>query len=295
MEFKKYQHLERVGTTEVKNITEGECYIFPKIDGTNASIWIDEEVIQAGSRNRHLSLDEDNAKFLEWVLNQENIYKFLSDYPHLRLHGEWLVPHTLKTYTEDAWRKFYVFDVRDSEDKYLHFQEYSDILDEYNIDYIYPICKVTNPTYDRLIDQLEKNTFLIQDGCGVGEGIVIKNYDYVNRFGNVVWAKIVKNDFKVQNQKLNGVAEIKEKKLVEEEIVNKYITESLVEKEYSKIESVDGWSTRFIPKLLNVVFYSLIKEESWNFVKDHKNPIIDFGTLKSITILKIKEIKPELF
>ena len=40
MEFLKYQHVERVGTSEVENIELGTCYVFPKIDGTNASIWI---------------------------------------------------------------------------------------------------------------------------------------------------------------------------------------------------------------------------------------------------------------
>jgi hypothetical protein len=37
MEFRKYQHIERFGTTEVKNIELGKVYVFPKIDGTNGS------------------------------------------------------------------------------------------------------------------------------------------------------------------------------------------------------------------------------------------------------------------
>lgn len=65
MEFLKYQHLERFGTTEVENIELGKTHVFPKIDGTNASVWLDKNGnIQAGSRKRHLSLDSDNAGFL---------------------------------------------------------------------------------------------------------------------------------------------------------------------------------------------------------------------------------------
>jgi hypothetical protein len=60
MDFKKYQHIERLGTTEVQNIELGECYVFPKIDGTNASVWLNNGEVQAGSRNRHLSFDSDN-------------------------------------------------------------------------------------------------------------------------------------------------------------------------------------------------------------------------------------------
>ena len=77
--FKKYQHLERFGTTEVQNIELGECHIFPKIDGTNASVWLHNGEIQAGSRTRHLSLEKDNAGFLEWVLKQENLLNYLKE------------------------------------------------------------------------------------------------------------------------------------------------------------------------------------------------------------------------
>jgi hypothetical protein len=60
MEFKSYQHIERFGMTEVENIELGKCYIFPKIDGTNSSVWLDDESnIQAGSRNRVLTLDNE--------------------------------------------------------------------------------------------------------------------------------------------------------------------------------------------------------------------------------------------
>lgn len=293
MEFKKYQHLERFGTTEVKDINIGECWIFPKIDGTNGSMWFNGSV-QSGSRNRHLNIGEDNAGFREWIKDNPKYHRLLSENPTIRLYGEWLVPHTLKTYTDDSWREFYVFDVMFGE-KYLTFPEYSELLDRYDIQYIPPICKVINPTYERLIGQLEKNTYLIKDGEGCGEGIVIKNYEYKNKFGRVVWAKIVRNEFKVKNQKVHGVSEIKEKKCVEEAIVREFVTESLVDKEFAKIENENGWSSRFIPRLLSVVYYSLVSEECWNFVKKHKEPSIDFRFLKQLTTQRIKEFKPELF
>ena len=30
---------------------------------------------------------------------------------------------------------------------------------------------------------LEENKYLIKDGEGCGEGVVIKNYDFINKFG----------------------------------------------------------------------------------------------------------------
>ena len=114
MTFIKYQHLERFGTTEVAQIELGECYIFPKIDGTNASVWIEDGKIKAGSRTRELSLESDNAGFYEWVLKQGNLLEYLTENPTHRIFGEWLVPHSLKTYRETAWRRFYIFDIEKS-------------------------------------------------------------------------------------------------------------------------------------------------------------------------------------
>lgn len=293
MEFIKYQHIERLGTTETNGIEMGMCYIFPKIDGTNSQLWINDNSLCAGSRNRELSLDNDNVGFMAWAVKQNNIIDFFYKYPQLRLFGEWLVPHTLKTYQKTAWNNFYVFDVMDGEN-YLPYEIYKAMLDEFGIEYIPPICKVENPTYERLVNQLGKNGYLIEDGKGTGEGIVIKNYDFKNKFGRVVWAKIVKNEFKAKHAKCD-VAEIKENKIIEEEIVNKFVTKVLIEKELAKIENENGWNSKQIPRLLNTVYYCLVKEESWNFVKEFKNPTIDFNRILFFTIKKIKELKPELF
>lgn len=308
MEFIKYQHLERFGTPEVRNIELGDCFIFPKIDGTNASVWIDSNGnIQAGSRNRHLSLEKDNAGFLEWVLKQENIKNYLLENPKHRLFGEWLVPHSLKTYRDNAWRNFYVFDVAidkeeneithegDSKVKYLHYDVYKILLDKHQIDYIPPICSAKNASYDQLINQLQKNVFLIEDGKGVGEGIVIKNYDFKNKYGRNTFAKIVTSEFKEKHAKTMGGGDIKGKKMVEEEIAKEYVTKALVEKIIAKIDNDGGFNSRKIPQLLNTVFYDVIKEESWNFIKKHKQPTINFKTLQHFVFAEVKLKSPELF
>lgn len=292
MNFEKYQHVERFGTIETEGIEIGMCFIFPKIDGSNAQLWWDNG-LHAGSRNRELSLDSDNAGFFRWALEQKVFTEFFAEYPNLRLYGEFLVPHTLKTYKDSAWRNFYVFDVMNGYN-YLPYDDYSQLLNLFGIEYIPPICKIENPQYDKLVEQLDKNVYLIEDGKGTGEGIVIKNYDYRNRYGRVTWAKIVKNEFKEKHSRIS-VTELKEKKMVEEEIVNKFVTKSLVEKEFAKIESEDGWSSKMIPRLLNTVYYCLVKEECWNFVKDFKNPTINFRTLSVLTNYKVKELMPELF
>jgi hypothetical protein len=307
MEFKKYQHIERLGTTEVQNIELGECYVFPKLDGTNASVWKFEDQILAGSRNRLLTSDKDNAGFYEWSLKQDSIKSYLEENPTHRLFGEWLIPHSLNTYRGDAWKRFYVFDVcvdkhnddilhdGDDELKHLHYNVYKPILEKHGIDFIPPLAIIRNGSYEQFINQLIKNVFLIEDGKGSGEGIVIKNYEFKNKYNRQTWAKIVTSEFKEKHAKTMGASEINGKKLVEEEIAIKYVTQALIYKEYAKIESLSGWSSQMIPRLLNTIFYCIIKEDSWEFIKEYKNPTIDFKRLQHFVFREIKMKKPDLF
>ena len=293
MEFLKYQHVERLGTPETEGIDNGMCYIFPKIDGTNAQLWMDGG-LKAGSRNRELSVDNDNAGFYNWALSQLPILNFFHSNPNLRLYGEWLVPHSLKTYNDNAWRQFYVFDVMDDEN-YLSYDTYKPMLEEFGIEYIPPICKVKNPSYELIVSQLDKNGYLIKDGSGVGEGIVVKNYDYKNKFGRVVWGKIVTNEFKAKHSKCQ-ITELNGSTLIEETICNRYVTKALAEKEYAKIiTESEGWNPKYIPRLLNTVYYCLVTEECWNFVKEFKNPTVDFKRLQFFCTQRVKELLPNVF
>lgn len=298
MEFKKYMHIERFGNDEVQGIEFGGCYVFPKLDGTNASVWLNEDgEIDAGSRRRLLSVDEDNAGFCAFAEKEPCLSMLLEEFPNFRLYGEWLVPHSLRTYRDDAWRKFYVFDVFDEFiQQYMHYDEYAPILESFGLDYIPPLCVMKNATYDALLVELNNNGFLIQDGKGTGEGIVIKNYNFVNKFGRTVWAKIVTNEFKEKNVKTMGATVKNMKEMAETVICDEYVTKALVDKTYAKIVNEnDGWNSKFIPRLLQTVYYDLVNEETWNFVKKMKNPTVNFKTLHHMAVNKIKELRPELF
>ena len=78
MEFRKFQKIPRLSRDMV--ITE-------KIDGTNAIIGIDEDMdIHAGSRNRWLTLDNDNYGFCKWVFEHSDDLLKLGPGMH---YGEW--------------------------------------------------------------------------------------------------------------------------------------------------------------------------------------------------------------
>jgi hypothetical protein len=299
--FRKYTHVERWGNSEVQGIEVGECYIFPKLDGTNASVWYDNKNKQicSGSRTRKLSIEDDNAGFHKWALEDEKLNAFFKEYPGFRLYGEWLVPHSLKTYREDAWRKFYVFDVTfiETQDEagYLHYDYYSKALKEFDLDFIAPMKRIINPTYEMLLVELENNKFLIEEGKGSGEGITIKNYDYENQWGRLCFAKLVTNEFKDKHSKEMGAPKVINK-MVEDEIVQTYVTKALCDKVHAKIvNEMEGWRSQYIPRLLQTVYYDLINEEIWNIVKKMKQPTINFRTLNTCVIMEIKRLLPELF
>ena len=294
--FQKYLHLERFGTDAVDGINTGVCYIFPKLDGTNASFWVDDSgTFHCGSRNRELDIHNDNVGFMNWAITQDNLIRLANAYPNYRFFGEWLVPHTLKTYRDDTWRKFYLFDVKDPEGNYLHYNNYSAMCREFGVEFIPFILRVTNPTYEILHAEAMSNSFLIQEGQGHGEGVVLKNYGWKNRYGSYAAAKLITTTFKEAHIREMGGRVIMVD-LVEEKIAQEFVTSHIVEKVIAKIRNEDGvFTAKHIPRLLHTVFHELITEELWEAIKKHKNPKVDFKLLQQFTIKQVKKLTPQLF
>lgn len=302
--FIPYQHVERLGTSETEGILDGPVYIFAKIDGTNGNVWNNNGTICCGTRSKMLGDNDDNRGFKKHVLEHTNIPALLAEYPHWRLYGEFLVPHTLKSYLPDAWNKFYVFDITvPSGDKeiYIPYEQYKLALGQFGIEYIPCMATVENAqpiTFDRFIDQ---NNYLVKDG--VGEGIVIKRYDFVNKYGRTVWAKVVAPQFKWGHLKTMGSPNLSGGAVVEQAIVAEFVTLDLVNKVYAKVcedhaeDTMEGpWSKRRIPMLLGICWHELITEEMWHILKKFKaHPVIDFKLLERLTIAKVKELRSDLF
>ena len=322
MTFLKYQHVEKWGHTETEGIEDGVCYIFPKLDGTNASVWHDGLDLAAGSRNRQLAVGEDNAGFLAWVLGAGTgpLGSLFQYEPTWHLYGEWLVPHTLKTYREEAWRKFYVFDVYcHQKERLLSYNEYESIVRAAHLDLVDPLCIITNPTEENIIKEVSyNNTYLIQDGQGVGEGVVVKNYSYLNKFGRQPWAKFVRAEFKEQSARAFGICEKTGTKVLEAGLAEKFVTQTLVSKTRAKVELElrDGyfpdwlhedefgfldWLSqnrgKVIGPLLGRVYHDLVTEEIWAMLKfmGKGQQVIDFKQLSRHCTLRVKEHAKDLF
>ncbi len=335
MPFRKYDHVERIGHDYVGGITLGEVYVFPKLDGTNASVWFEHApgigwFTMCGSRTRTLTPQADNAGFHAWLLaNEAPFLEVLNSGGEAwTIYGEWLVPHTLKTYRKEAWRRFYVFDVYDNDQQqYLSYDEYHPVMKAAGLDVIEPLCIFTNPSGANLMYEAEANQYLIMDGAGCGEGIVIKNYDWVSDNGNQPWAKMVRNEFKEENRRSFGTTEKNGEFQVEAAIAEEYVTQALVSKTKCKIileltnqdilagveepygDTPDYHSKcmarevrvrerhrpQIIPRLLGTVYHELIEEELWTALKQHKDPTINFKKLKGHCILRTKKYAADLF
>lgn len=317
--FRKYDHVEHLNRPEVVGIEMGTVHIFPKIDGTNASVWLDLDGmrVQAGSRTRQLTIEADNAGFCAWVNSDDPKAVALRSWlrPGLVVYGEWLVPHTLKTYRPDAWKRFWIFDVFDHAiGRYVPWESYGPILTDAGLDVVQPLCSIVEPSPAQLQAQVAMNTFLIADGAGVGEGIVIKNYAWVNRYERQCWAKIVRNEFKEKHGTAFGAAVKHGEFQIEIAIAEEFCTPTLVGKTRAKIitdiASRDGIDlcqpnaqqdiehahrAKIIPQLLGRVVYDLVTEEIGAILRKHRKPVIDFGKLEQRIILRTKELACDLF
>ena len=237
MAFLKYPHLEKYGNTEVEGIEFGITHVFPKLDGTNGSVWLEDGLLRAGSRNRVLSVESDNQGFLnEGVIKNTNLVLFFEKYPNYILYGEWLVKHSISYYRDTAWRKFYIFDVYDkATEKFLSYDEYQPLLEAFSLIYIPCIKKFKNGTQENFLIEAKTCKYLLEDdNPATGEGVVIKNYEWQNKFNRVTWAKIILAEFKEQHLSTMG-ANLIDNITNEEKIAEIACTKSLIDKEYAKI------------------------------------------------------------
>jgi RNA ligase-like protein len=316
--FRPYDHLERLGHRNVQNIEIGLVHVFPKLDGTNSSVWFDGERTQCASRRRVISLEEDNAGFARWVLSDDtrasDLRALCAEHPTWIIYGEWMVPHTLRTYRQEIWNCFWIFDVYDRErGTYLAFEEYAPICAQAGQHVIQPLCTISNPSEAQLLAQVETNTYLIEQGAGLGEGVVLKNYAW-RQHGNP-WAKVVRNVFKEEAALAFGHAEKTGEYQVEVDICDRWVTAHLVGKTRAKVVldvandlGIDvttevNWQQRIesenrgkvIPQLLGRVYHDLITEEMWAILKDLKNPTINFKKLQQLVTLAVKALAADLF
>ncbi|HRF70617.1 MAG TPA: RNA ligase family protein [Candidatus Pelethenecus sp.] len=282
--FTKYPKIHRLGKEETEGILEGVCSVQEKIDGANTQIWKDESgEIRMGSRSQEIK--EGFNGFIDYVKENESIKKLLEEHPEFHLYGEWLVKHSI-TYHELAYRKWYMFDIFDkNKNRWLNTEEVNHITDTYGIFRPKYFGVFVNPTIEEL-----KEMVGVSDLGKDGEGIVIKNRAFINKFGDNECAKIVTEKFKELNGVVFGGNNKHSDTYWEMWVVNKFMTLSRVQKIINKLQpTIDRrLDMQHLPMIMGACYHDMLTEEIWDIQKKAKK--IDFTALQRISYAKAKQI-----
>lgn len=286
MTFEKYMHILRISdklVSDLDGLLKGKVWVFPKLDGACHSVFWDEDTysVRCASRNQMLSQDNDGTGFQKYLDSNHWLKEFVMNHKDWTIYGEFMTPHTIRDYTDSTWGQFYIFDVM-KDGKFLPYVEYetelgSECYDCPNLRIITPMAVVNSPSVDFLRSYVDSNHFCMK-GDGVGEGIVVKNYDFTNCYGRTVWGKIVREDFKIASKSPNkGMKEL----TVEETIADKYVTKDFVSKEFHKFTDDRGveWSDKMIPDFLHYIWEQWWLDYSFEAMAMGKD-IVDMKVLR---------------
>jgi hypothetical protein len=227
MEQKKYLDIVRLGhKNTIGVLNEGDQIVIQeKIDGANASFRRDGDKIRAYSRNQEL--DEKNNLGGFWQFTQTLDPELLFD--HFIYFGEWTNPHKVK-YPEFQ-KQFFLYDVYDTHlQRYEPFKTVKEEAHQLGLNLIPVFYEGEYINFEHLQSYVGKTALggMLGD-TPTGEGIVVKNVDYTDRFGNQIFVKLVTDKFReVQKQKAPKDPKIE---LTQEQIfVDQVVTEARVEK-----------------------------------------------------------------
>lgn len=285
----KYQHVSRITNDEVDGLLDGEVIVQNKIDGANFNVaWTEERGHIIASRNSAKSLGgKPETGFrgaVEYCLNHTGIMILSKQFI---LRGEWLVRHSIN-YPKDSMHHFYVFDMQRYKDhSYVHPDEYIPLLTQYGIRYIPILARLTNPSIEELTKLVEGPD---EFGADQKEGIVVKRYDFVNKYKRVQWGKIIHPSFEIKNKltfKPRNADDITIK------FASETVTQHLVLKTIAKVKLEDSngnINIKQMPHILGLVWYDVFHENLWDFVRDRKVSTFDFYDAKKLVYQATREI-----
>jgi hypothetical protein len=224
---------------------------------------------------------------VEYAKGHAGINRYLDECPEHRLYGEWLVRHSLQ-YPETAYKKFYLFDVR-NDDGYMHPDKVKEIANEYGIETVHVFGTFENPSREQLKELAGQS--VVGDK---GEGVVIKNTEFVNVFGDKCYAKIVTDDFKESNSITFGGNNKSAESYWEMYVVNKYMTLPRIEKVMNKLQPLVDRRLHLehTPRVISTAYHDMLTEEIWDIQK--KVATLDFNRLKRLVNRKAVQIYKDI-
>lgn len=287
-DYRTYPKIHRLGKEEVDGILDWEFIVQEKIDGANCSIFQLDGNLRCGTRTRMLLEDESFNGFQEAVRGNLNLAMYFSQEPNHILYGEWLVKHTI-TYPDEAYRKIYLYDIYDTiTNTWLLQETVKETAEFLGLEYphIFAVGKLTE---EQINDFVGKSAI-----APAGEGVVLKAENFVNEFGDHVYAKVVHQKFKEANAIVFGGNNKHSETYWEMYVVNKYCTTGRVIKIMQKLqaETDKRLDMEHTKQVASTCYHDLITEEAWEIVK--KVPELNLKKLQGLCYKKFIQIYHDL-
>ena len=276
MEQKKYNKIEQKINSDF--LQDGVTILIQeKIDGANASFRKDDDGnLRVFSRNTELDEDNNLGGYYQWAIENINP-KDLN--PNTIYFGEWTNKHKID-YGENE-KKFYLFDVYVDSTSFSQYMPFSFVeywAEKLNLNLVPVFYHGEYQSIEHVksfLGQTKLNGKIGEEEQG--EGIVIKRYEYKDRFEKQQHYKMVTKKF---SEKKKGVVKEKYNATPETIFTNKFVTEQRVEKNLFKLfdEGIlkgDPYELEYtdlgkiMKSLVLQVKNDILEEESSFFEKDY--------------------------
>lgn len=278
MEQKKYMDIIRIKESYANCFQEGDDIVVQeKVDGSNAmfSYDIETDTICAFSRRLPLSFEQTLNGFWNWTQTLDiNIVK---SNPNWCIFGEWLQRNKI-VYPQDAYKKFYCFDIWDREKcNYLHQDIVEQFCEDNNLIYVPTFYKGKFTNWDNVMQYVGQT----QLGGDVGEGVVLKNLTRLNdpNSRTPFYLKIVSEKFQ-ESMKLNKkivdplIMAEKEYKL---ELTKSIVTENRISKILTKMCEDDIIPYDWSEQHMKTIAQNITKLTYADCVKEENDIVLEVG------------------
>ncbi len=237
-----------------------------KIDGANVSFQYDSESDSLICFSRRQTLDSKHTLrgFYGWVqaLDKALVYSILGE--HLRLFGEWLVPHSVE-YPQECYQKLYCFDVFNTEThEYLPQSEVRAIAEKLGLPYVPVFFEGEFTCWEDAETYVGKTAM----GGEMGEGIVVKNMTQLPLYLKIVHEKFKEVTWKAKPRRTFD-PETARQRQTDRAAAASVVTRARVEKLLHKFVDdgilPENFSSEHMPiifkELCAAVYYDCMKEE----------------------------------
>ena len=286
MEQKKFMDISRIKEDTELTVANTSGFhvgdhivIQEKVDGSNSAIAYDKETnkLVAFSRKKTLGYDNTLNGFWNWV--QTLAVEPFSKYRNYVFFGEWLTSHTIK-YIQDAYKKFYFYDVYDKENEcYLPQSEVKRLAEELNLRYVQTFYDGEFISWEHCMLFMHKSDIAVD----IPEGIVVKNQTELNNSNSKApfVLKIVNSQFsEIKNDNHRQKVEDPQKlaaKTKAFEIVEQIVTKNRVQKELYKMIDEGVLPQKIEPQDMKIVAQNLPKRIFEDCAKEENELVVEAG------------------